>query len=268
VFSKGGFVTVPVVMAARMCRVPVIVHESDLSPGLANRISSRFASKICVSFPETARHFGAKAVFTGAPIRAGILSGDRRRGLELTGFSGEKPVVLVMGGSQGSRRINAVLRESLEGLMEKYNIIHLCGKGNMTPDGKPGYKQFEYLSEGLADVFACSDVIISRAGANSIFEFLALRKPNLLIPLPLGASRGDQIDNARLFAEKGFSAMMNEEALTPQSLSSAIDALYAERDKYAANMAGAGSAMTNGVGKIVDLLTGPQKPPNKSGLTC
>ncbi|MHC1721108.1 MAG: undecaprenyldiphospho-muramoylpentapeptide beta-N-acetylglucosaminyltransferase [Clostridiaceae bacterium] len=235
VFSKGGFVSVPVVIGAYLNRVPVIAHESDITPGLANRISAPYCTKICVTFPESlAAIKGDKGVLTGTPIRAEILNGSVDAGRQMCGFADEKPVILTIGGSQGSRIINDNLRSCLTELLKKYNVAHICGKGNIdgSLSGLQGYKQFEFLGDDLKHVFAAADVVISRAGANTIFELLALGKPNLLIPLSKKSSRGDQILNAESFRKSGYSMVLEEEKLSRDSLLEKIDQLYADREKY------------------------------------
>ncbi|MCL2699580.1 MAG: undecaprenyldiphospho-muramoylpentapeptide beta-N-acetylglucosaminyltransferase [Defluviitaleaceae bacterium] len=238
VFSKGGFVTVPVVLAARVCGVPVVIHESDITPGLANKIAMPFASAVCASFPETAARI-RKATHTGAIIRREITDGDAARARKLCGFTAELPTLLVTGGSAGAVRINTCLRDALPRLTESFNVIHLCGKGkqadvSLTNAGR--YHQFEYLSEDMPHVFALADVAVSRAGANTIFELLALKKPNILIPLDKNASRGDQILNAESFAAQGFSVVLREKDMTPASLAAAVSAAYNDRAKYIARM--------------------------------
>ena len=238
VFSKGGFVTVPVLVAARTLRVKCVVHESDLTPGLANRLSQPFANKICVSFPETLAYLPErKAVLTGSPIRKELLQGDRRKGLALCEWTeSDKPVMLVTGGSQGSAAINNCIREALPMLLQQLRVIHLCGKGNLSGIKHVDYKEFEYVQEGLEDLYALANITISRAGANTIFELLALRKPNLLIPLPAEQSRGDQILNAESFALQGFSMLLPEGKMTPERLLNDIEILYNEREIFIANM--------------------------------
>lgn len=239
VFSKGGFVAVPVVLAAKANGVPVIIHESDITPGLANKIAMPFAKVICTTFPETLGHISKqKGVHTGSPIRKELFEGNRQKGLETCGFDGNKPVLLMMGGSLGAVKLNQCLRAELPALLQKFDIIHLCGKGNLETDllKQKGYKQFEYVSAGLADLFASADVIVSRAGSNSICEFLALKKPHLLIPLSKNASRGDQILNAASFAKQGFARVLPEEEMTPESLMENINTLYENRYKYIAKM--------------------------------
>ena len=239
VFSKGGFVSVPVVIAAKQHRIPVIIHESDMTPGLANKLSIPSASKVCCNFPETMEHLPkGKAVLSGSPIRQELLTGSRQKALQFTGLSGTKPVLLIIGGSLGSVVVNEAVRSVLPKLLKKFEIIHLCGKGKLdqTLTAMNGYVQYEYISDELKDLFALSDIVISRAGANSICEFLALRKPALLIPLSAAASRGDQILNAHSFEKQGFSAVLEEEQLNGESLLRALDNLWENRDSYISAM--------------------------------
>lgn len=255
VFSKGGFVTVPVVLAAKRRGIPSIVHESDITPGLANKICIPFASKICANFPETLGNLPKdKAVLTGSPIRKELFSGNKIKGLEFCGFTANKPVILVIGGSQGSAFVNDSVRNILPTLLETYQVIHLCGKGKLdeTLTNTPGYIQFEYIKKELSDLLDCADIILSRAGANAICEILALRKPNILIPLSIGASRGDQILNAQSFQNQGFSYVLPEEDLTTLSLLEAIDHVYSNRSTYVEAM-NQGNLM-NPIGTIVELI--------------
>ncbi len=235
VFSKGGFVSVPVVLAAKRCKVPTIIHESDMTPGLANKIVIPSAQKICCNFPETLNYLPAeKAVLTGSPIRQELLSGNKIAAMDLCGFSADKPVILVIGGSLGSVVLNDAVREALPELLKEFQVIHLCGKGKLDSslDHLKGYAQFEYIKNELKDIFALSDLVISRAGANAICELVALRKPNLLIPLSANASRGDQILNARSFERQGFSMVMEEEELTKERLLNSIHSLYENRSTF------------------------------------
>lgn len=237
VFSKGGFVSVPVVRAAHSLKIPSIIHESDLTPGLANKLCIPAACKICCNFPETMQYVSdKKGVLTGTPIREELKSGSKEAGLSFCEFGSDKPVLLIIGGSQGARSINNMVRACLPTLLKSFNIIHLCGKGNLDEslNKTEGYVQFEYIKEELKDLFAASDVVISRAGANAIFEILALRKPNLLIPLPTG--RGDQILNSDSFASQGFSVVLKEENLTEEAFLESVNALYSNRDKYISAM--------------------------------
>ena len=240
VFSKGGFVSVPVVMAAARQHIPAIIHESDMTPGLANKLAIPFASKVCCNFPETMQYLpDGKAVHTGSPIRKELFSGNKEAGLEFTGFNTDKPVILIMGGSIGSRFINNAVWASLDTLLEKFQIVHLVGKGNINNDlvGRTGYQQYEFISEQLNDIFAMTDLMISRAGANSISEILALKIPNILIPLSAAASRGDQILNAESYKKQGFSTVLQEEELTGELLISSVEDVYARRDEIKEKMA-------------------------------
>lgn len=229
-FSKGGYVAFPAVFAAWLYRIPVFCHESDLTPGLANRISFPFVKKIFVTFSETQRYLPAKkpVVVSGAPIRKTLLQGDKARGLALCGFTDKKPVLLVLGGGLGAKRINTTLGNILETLLQTFQVIHLCGKGKMDPTYQhlPGYKPFEYVHDTLGDLFACADLVVSRAGSNALYELLALRKPHILIPLSKKASRGDQIVNADYFAKQGLSVVIREKNLTEEKLLETIQHVY------------------------------------------
>lgn len=240
VFSKGGFVSVPVVLAAKFCHIPAIIHESDITPGLANKLAIPGAVKVCCNFPETLNYLPKeKAVLTGSPIRQELLKGDSQKALRLCRFrETQKPVLLIIGGSSGSRAINNAIRDLLPELLKNYNIIHLCGKGNFDETRKnvEGYAQFEYAGKELADLFALADMVISRAGANAICELLALRKPNILIPLPASASRGDQILNANSFRASGYSYVIEEENLSNTALLEAIHHITEHRSSYIAAM--------------------------------
>lgn len=213
-FSKGGFVSCPVVWAAWLWRIPVIIHESDMTPGLANKLALPFAKNIAFSFPETEKYLDKnKSIYTGLPIRKALFSGDKEKGLNLSNFLGTKPIILVVGGSQGSKYINDLIRKNLDELLDLYEICHICGKGQIDNSliNRVGYKQFQYVNEELKDLLIMSDLIISRAGATFIFEILALKKLNILIPLSKKASRGDQILNAQSFENSNFSKVIQEE---------------------------------------------------------
>lgn len=255
IFSKGGFVAVPVVRAAKKRKIPVITHESDMTPGLANRLCLPMATAICCTFPETMKSLPAdKAVLTGTPIRKELHDGSREKGLAFTGFTGEKPVILVTGGSLGAVAVNTAIREALPELLKRYDVVHLCGRGKLDTSltDMPGYIQYEYIKEELPDLFAMADLVISRAGANAICEIAALNKPNLLIPLSAKASRGDQILNARSFESRGFSMVIEEEGLTTITLLEGIEKLYADRQKYIDAMAA--SEQSDAISIIIDLI--------------
>ena len=255
VFSKGGFVTVPVVIAASRSKVPTFIHESDMTPGLANKISIPFATKVCCNFPETVSELPAdKAVLTGTPIRQELLSGDPQKALAFTGLSNDKPVIMVIGGSLGAVAVNNAVRAVLPELLKDFQVIHLCGKGKLAESLKDtkGYVQYEYIKKELADLFALADVVISRAGANAICEISALKKPNLLIPLSARASRGDQILNARSFQRLGYSVVLEEEEITNEKMLNAIHELYENRSQYTDAMAK--SKQTDSIEQIVQLF--------------
>ena len=255
IFSKGDFVTVPVVFAAKRKKVPCVLHESDISPGLANRLCIPSAAAICANFPETLSHLPEeKAHLTGSPIRKELFSGNRLKGLDFCGFSTSKPVILVIGGSLGSVRVNEAVREILPQLLEKYQVIHLCGKDKVDESLKDteGYVQFEYIQKELCDLLDAADLVISRAGANAICEILALHKPNILIPLSLEASRGDQILNAKSFEKQGFSYVIQEEELTSERLLEAVTEVYDNKSNYIHAMEN--SDQHNAVKKIADII--------------
>ena len=234
VFSKGGFVSVPVVRAAASLHIPCVIHESDMTPGLANKLCFGSAKKICCNFPETLGTLPAnKAVLTGTPIRGELFTGDREKGLEICGFSAERPVLMIMGGSQGSVSVNNAVRSNLPELLKTFQIVHLCGKGNYDAslENVEDYRQFEYVKEDLKHIFAAADLLVSRAGANAICEILALGKPSLLIPLPTKGSRGDQILNANSFAQQGFSEVLEDEKASEQIVEK-VNELYHNRAKY------------------------------------
>lgn len=242
VFSKGGFVSFPIVVAAWLNRIPVVAHESDLSPGLANRLSFPFVDKICVTFAAAKKHFKKqeKVVITGTPIRQELFNGSKAKGLALCGFNNDKPCLLVMGGSLGSATLNNSLRQSLPALCEHYQIIHLCGKGKLDTAlfNQADYCQFEFANEELADLFAASDLVVSRAGANSLYEILALEKPHVLVPLSAKVSRGDQIQNARYFKQQGISQVVDEETLTTETFLRAINEVHQNREEIITKIKG------------------------------
>ncbi|HEK5875707.1 TPA: undecaprenyldiphospho-muramoylpentapeptide beta-N-acetylglucosaminyltransferase [Staphylococcus aureus] len=237
-FSKGGFVSVPVVIAAKSLNIPTLIHESDLTPGLANKIALKFAKKIYTTFEETLNYLPKeKADFIGATIREDLKNGNAHNGYQLTGFTENKKVLLVMGGSLGSKKLNSIIRENLDALLQQYQVIHLTGKGLKDAQvKKSGYIQYEFVKEDLTDLLAITDTVISRAGSNAIYEFLTLRIPMLLVPLGLDQSRGDQIDNANHFADKGYAKAIDEEQLTAQILLQELNEMEQERTRIINNM--------------------------------
>ncbi len=254
-FSKGGFVSVPVVLAANRYHVPAIIHESDMTPGLANKLCIPSAKKVCCNFPETIQYLPAnKAVLTGSPIRQELLKGDRLHALRFTGLSANKPVILVMGGSMGAVAVNEALRRILPTLLKEFQVIHLCGVGKLDHSlgHLAGYVQYEYIKDELKDLFALADIVISRAGANAICELLALKKPSLLIPLSAAASRGDQLLNAHSFEKQGFSMVLEEEKITNDALLQAIHTLYQNRTSFSSAMES--SSQTDSIETIIRLI--------------
>ena len=255
IFSKGGFVAVPVVMAASLKKIPVVAHESDMTPGLANKLSAPFCDKLCVTFRESLKYIkDNKGILTGSPIRQEILEGDKEKGKKICGFNDEKEIIFIMGGSLGSQLINNEIRKNLDKLLKEFNIIHICGKGNIDEslNNKKGYKQFEFVREELPHLMKCCDYIISRAGANSIFEFLALKKPTILIPLSRKASRGDQILNSKSFTKEGYSLMIEEEELKGDALYNKILELKSRKSEFITNMEK--SESTNASETVVNIL--------------
>ncbi|MBP7175668.1 MAG: undecaprenyldiphospho-muramoylpentapeptide beta-N-acetylglucosaminyltransferase [Thermoclostridium sp.] len=255
VFSKGGFVSCPVVWAAWFRRIPVIIHESDITPGLTNKLSMPFAKHVCYTFPESQKQLATeKACLTGLPVRPEIMMGDRAKGYQLCGFSGEKPVLMIIGGSQGSENINKAVRQVLKEFLEVFQVCHLCGKGNVKPElnTMKGYRQFEYVNEELPDLFACVDILVSRAGATTLFEILQLKKPALLVPLSKNASRGDQILNAESFKKYGYSDVLPEESLTGNALLEKAGKLYRDRNEYINTMQK--NSSRNAAEKIIQLI--------------
>ena len=255
VFSKGGFVSVPIVRAAHSLKIPCVIHESDITPGLANKLCIPVSDCVCCNFPETMEYIpNDKGVVTGTPIRSELREGNRQRGLQLCGFNDSKPVLMVIGGSQGAGSINKIVRTTLPKLLNDFQVVHLCGKDKV--DNllltTPGYKQFEYLKEELKDIFTIADIVVSRAGANSICELLALKKPNLLIPLPTSQSRGDQILNAASFESQGFSKVLLEEDMDEKSFTEAVLELYCNRQFFVEAMNR--SSQMESVLKIMSLI--------------
>lgn len=257
-FSKGGFVSAPVVWAARSLKIPSVIHESDMTPGLANRLCFKAATKVCCNFPETLTYLPAgKALVSGCPIRQELLTGSKEAGLAFAGLDGVKPVLLVIGGSSGALSVNQKVREALPELLKTFDVIHLTGKGKAdTSVSYPGYVQFEYISAELKDLFAAADLVISRAGANAICELLALQKPALLIPYGTAASRGDQVLNADSFVKQGFSLMLDEEGTTGADLLEKVKELQEKKGALKTAMAASplGDAITT-VTELLDSLT-------------
>ncbi len=259
VFSKGGFVAVPVVFGAWVHHVPVLCHESDLTPGLANKLCKPFARKIATTFPECAAALGAKAEMTGTPLRPELFRGSRVKGLALLHFDGTKPILLMMGGSSGAQAVNKALREALPQLTEQFDVAHICGKGNLDAslEGTAGYTQVEFLDADLPDVLAAADLVLSRAGSNALCEFQALDKPLLLVPYPKGASRGDQILNAQSYEKRGLCRVLLQENMTADTLSEALKQTWADRATLAANVKAAPPA--DGTRRVLEMIEEVQR---------
>ena len=254
VFSKGGFVSVPVVYGAHLNRVPVVIHESDMTPGLANRLSTPFAKIVLCAFPETAEHAGRKARYSGLPIRPEIFSGSREEGLRLFGFQPDMPVLMVVGGSSGAVAINKAVREALPRLTESFQVLHVCGAGHLSEphEGAKNYCQREYLNDELPHAYQMADVIVSRAGANALCEILALRKPALLIPYPKAASRGDQLANAAAFEKRGLCRVLLQENLSAETLSQQVVDVHRDRGMLIERMEH--EALPNGLENAINAI--------------
>ena len=261
VFSKGGFVAVPVVFGAWLHRIPVLCHESDLTPGLANRLCRPFAKRFATTFPECAEALGSKAECTGTPLRPELFRGSREKGLKLFGFDGRKPVLLMMGGSSGAQSVNGALRAALPGLADTFDTAHLCGKGNLDPtlEGRAGYFQTEFLDADLPDAFAAADMVLSRAGANALCAFQQLGKPMLLVPYPLGASRGDQILNAESLRKRGLCRVLLQEDMTPETLKKAVLETWADREALEKALREAPPA--DGTKRVLEMIREIEKKP-------
>lgn len=259
VFSKGGFVAVPVVFGAWLHRVPVVCHESDLTPGLANKLCTPFAKKVATTFPECAEALGPKAEMTGTPLRPELFKGSRAKGLSLLKFDGSKPILMMMGGSSGAQAVNKTLREALPRLTEKFDVAHICGKGNLDESlqGTPGYTQVEFLDADLPDALACADLVLSRAGSNALCEFQALCKPLLLVPYPKGASRGDQILNAQSLKKRGLAHVLMQEDMTADTLVSSLEAVWADKDRLISALKAAPPA--DGTRRVLEMIEEVQK---------
>ncbi|MBE7083734.1 MAG: undecaprenyldiphospho-muramoylpentapeptide beta-N-acetylglucosaminyltransferase [Clostridiales bacterium] len=228
IFSKGGYVSIPTVIAAAKRKISVISHESDYTVGLANKISAHFSKKVLTSFPETAISL-KNGEYVGPPIRKTIINASKAEALKMFGFNGQKPIILVTGGSQGAKAINEALRNALPLLLSKYDILHICGKNNLTQEKTPkGYFQTEYMNK-IENAFAVASICVSRSGSNTLFELMSLKMPCVLIPLPKGNSRGDQVQNAEYFQKLGLAHVLQQDALTAESLAFAINAVYANR---------------------------------------
>ena len=226
VFSKGGYVALPVVLAAKKLRIPVLTHESDLTPGLANKIIAKRCRAVLTSFPDTAKLF-ANGVCTGAPIRSELLRGDRAEALKKYGFSGKKPILLLFGGGSGSLALNRAAESALPEILQEFDFLHIRGK-HAGAEKREGYVPLEYESD-MAGAYAAADYVVSRAGSNTVFELLALKKPALLVPLENKRSRGDQLQNAQYFERRGLCRVLREAELSPRTLLGGVRALASDK---------------------------------------
>ena len=254
VFSKGGFVGAPVVWAAHRMGIPCVIHEADLTPGLANKLCFSSADRVLCNFPETLQYLPeGRSLVSGCPVRAELFTGNKQAGLDFLGFDDAKPLLMVVGGSLGAVAVNEAVWKALPELLKDFNVVHLVGKGKGDENVKAdGYRQFEYISRELPDLFAAADLVVSRAGANAIFEFVALKKPNILIPLWTSASRGDQVLNAESFKKHGYSMVLSQEGLTPEILTEAVRTLHADPSSYIAAMSA--SPQANAISTICDTI--------------
>ena len=256
VFSKGGFVAVPIVVGAWLCRIPVIAHESDITPGLANKLCFPFVRHVCVNFQETEKYLGktpvkqsnnrtrknvSKVIVTGSPVRTALLEGDAERGRAFLNFNNTRPILLVFGGSLGAKAINDWVWGSIAELITRYQVVHIVGAGNISDsvvdqgsDSAQGYYQAEFLQSEFGDVLAAADLVLSRAGANSIYELLLMRKPHILVPLTARASRGDQIINAQIFEAKGMSQVIEEDKIVSTDIVQVIEKTMENRSRQLA----------------------------------
>ena len=266
IFSKGGFAAVPVVVAAWLCRIPVIAHESDVTPGLANRLCFPIAKAICVNFEASLVHVrGKRALHTGTPLRKALKNVSDHRGKTFLGLqmdAGSKPILLIVGGSLGAASINQLIFDSVDKLLEHWTVVHVLGaSGVKEAPEKIGYLPFQYIGDEFGDVLAAADLVISRAGANALYELLALQKLHVLIPLGMGASRGEQIQNAALFEKAGCSAVLPEQDATVDSLLALIETVWAQPERYRAAISGqlAGDG-TEKIIELIDTVTKEQRP--------
>lgn len=242
VFSKGGYVSLPVCMASKKLKIPVIVHESDYSFGLANKLSIKYAKKVLTSFPI---NYSNKMDFqyTGTPIRDEII-----KATPLRTFSNFKPTLLVVGGSSGAQSLNELVRNEISEITKKFNVLHLCGKNKVDNNIiSENYLQEEY-SNNMGGLMKGADIIISRGGANALFEITQLNKPSLIIPLSNSSSRGDQVENAKFLAGKDLVMLFDPK----QKLATQIDVLYENRVKFQTNLKNC--KLKDGKDNIIDAI--------------
>jgi UDP-N-acetylglucosamine--N-acetylmuramyl-(pentapeptide) pyrophosphoryl-undecaprenol N-acetylglucosamine transferase len=265
VFSKGGYVSVPVVMAAWLRGIPVVAHESDLTPGLANRLAMPFVSALCTNFPGTrvggegGRRRAPRVVRTGTPLRPALTGGDPAKGRAMCGAPPDRQLLVVVGGSLGAAAINRTVWAALPELTERFFVVHVCGRGARLPalEAVAGYRAYEFVGDGWGDILAAADLVVSRAGANALYELLALGKPHLLIPLSRAASRGDQIENAAYAEEAGLSVVLPEEDLNSTTLVDRLGQMSADLDHWRARLHA--SEFKDGTQAVADVIQGVLK---------
>lgn len=250
IFSKGGFVSFPVVLAGYVCKVKSVMHESDVTPGLANKMSLPFVSRFFTTFDDTVKYVKnkAKVDYIGPVLSDRFNGADKKRGLDFLKFEEDKPVLMFVGGSLGAKTLNDAVRQNLDALVQKYQVIHICGRGQTDESlNKKGYKQFDFVDTEFKDLMKAADVVISRSGSNAIFELLSQQKPMVLVPLPTGSSRGEQSLNAKSFAAKGYAEIIRDEDLKDSKLFlEVIDKVFANRETYEKAMKGSNfKATTN-----------------------
>jgi len=249
IFSKGGYVSLPVAFAGKKLGIKVISHESDLSMGLANKLILKKCDIMCTTFPQTMNGH-KKIVYTGQPLRKSVLSGNGNFVKNM--FPSSKPILLVIGGSQGAKFINEIVWANIDSLTKDFNVLHICGKGNKNRKIKnENYKQFEYVSN-IGDFYAGTSIAISRAGCGVISELKANKIPSLLIPLSKKCSRGDQVENAKLFSQYGYCEMLEEEEYTKNRFISLIRSIQTNKEKYVKNINKDKSPLANK--KIIELI--------------
>ncbi|HDR4723285.1 undecaprenyldiphospho-muramoylpentapeptide beta-N-acetylglucosaminyltransferase [Bacillus cereus group sp. Sample62] len=256
IFSAGGFVSVPVVIGAWMNKVPVIIREPDSTLGLANKIALPFTTKLCTTFPQTGANVrNEKKVYVGPIVREEIERGNILRGRSYCKFQQDKPVLLIMGGSQGAQWINDMVRKSLEKLLLNFNIVHMCGKGKVDSSiGMEGYMQFEYIGDELPHILNMASVVVSRAGSTAISELLFLKKPMLLIPLTNSSSRGDQVLNAEYFSRQGYAEVLLQDRISTNVFIHAVNKLHTNKERYIQNMNGYKKTNDEGIHQLIDII--------------